>query len=388
MLDRVVCGQVPKKHHIALYGGAGELRYEECLTREGFDGPYTILYHERRPHLQHAGGGAAGFPLPAGVATPALARRHYRSFELPRGSAEASLSRVPLLFNEDIVIGCAFPAADDTRYFSNADADDVFFVHEGGGVLRSPFGDLRFGAGDYVCVPKGVLHRYLLDAQVAQYWLSLECRAGLGLPRQWRNAVGQLRMDAPYSHRDFRRPEFAGPRDEGLRELIVKRRGGFHRFRYDASPLDVVGWDGTVYPWAFAIGDFQPRVGQVHLPPTWHGTFVSQGTLICSFVPRPLDFHPEAVPCPYPHTSVDVDEVIFYCRGQFTSRKGIAAGSISHHPPGIVHGPHPGAYEASIGKRWTDELAVMLDCYAPLQRTPEAAQIEDSEYHESFQSEA
>jgi homogentisate 1,2-dioxygenase len=164
----------------------------------------------------------------------------------------------------------------------------------------------------------------------------------------------------------------------------VKRRGAFHGFRLEASPLDVVGWDGALYPFAFPILSFQPRAGLVHLPPTWHGTFALPGALVCSFVPRLLDFHPEAVPCPYPHASVDVDEVIFYVRGEFTSRRGVGPGSLSHHPSGVMHGPHPGAYEGSIGVRSTSELAVMLDCHRPLEATPDALAVEDPSYDGSF----
>jgi homogentisate 1,2-dioxygenase len=384
MLDRVAVGDVPKKHHIALRDAAGNLRYEECLTRAGFDGPYTILYHERRPHIQHAERAAYGFALPEASAARPLLKRHYKSFELPRAGGPSINARVPLLFNRDVVCGVLYPSDDDPVYFSNADADDLLFIFEGGGVLRSVFGDLRFEQNDYVYVPRGTIHRFLPDPGQKQYWLSLECLGGMGLLKQWRNEVGQLKMDAPYSHRDFRRPEFSGPRDEALRDLVVKRNNVFHGFRYDSSPLDVVGWDGSVYPWVFPILSFQPRVGLVHLPPTWHGTFAARGALICSFVPRPVDFHPEAVPCPYPHSSVDVDEILFYCRGNFTSRRGVAPGSISHHPAGIAHGPHPGAYEASIGTRETSELAVMLDCYESLTPTPQALEIEDLAYHESF----
>jgi homogentisate 1,2-dioxygenase len=233
-------------------------------------------------------------------------------------------------------------------------------------------------------VPKGVWHRFILDQDRKQYWLSIECFGGISLLEQWRNPLGQLRMDAPYSHRDFRRPDFVGPRDDSVRDLVVKRGRMFHGLRAEHSPLDVVGWDGTVYPWVFPILNFQARVGQVHLAPTVHGTFGARGALICSFVPRPLDFHPQAIPCPYPHSSVDIDEVIFYCRGNFTSRRGIEPGSISLHPAGIPHGPHPGAYEASIGARQTEELAVMLDCARPLKLTQAAAAVLDPGYHESF----
>jgi homogentisate 1,2-dioxygenase len=260
-------------------------------------------------------------------------------------------ARTPLLFNEDVALSVLFPSEPDSLYFVNADADDLFYVHQGGGVLRSVLGDVRFEAEDYVFVPRGMLHRFLPDAGKEQYWLSIE---------------------------------FKGPADEGIRELLVKRNESFHGFAYRHSPLDVVGWDGTVYPWAFPILNFQARAGLVHLPPTWHGTFAARGALICSFVPRVVDFHPEAIPCPYPHSSIDVDEFLFYCRGNFTSRRGVGAGSVSHHPAGVAHGPHPGAYEGSIGSRETNELAVMLDCYRPLQTTAAAAAVEDASYHDSF----
>jgi homogentisate 1,2-dioxygenase len=385
MLDRVQVGAVPAKPHTALRDGEGRLRYEECLTRDGFDGPFTIAYHVERPHAAAVVTATHGWEIPSdGDDEPRpLARRHYRSQALPRRGGPPVDARVPLLFNDDVVISVVHPDEPDPVYFANGDGDDLFFVHEGGGLLRSALGDVAFQAGDYLFVPKGVLHRLLPDDR-PQYWLSIECAAGFALPRQWRNEVGQLRMDAPYSHRDFRRPAFTGPRDEGLRDLIVKRSGAFHGFRYPHAPLDVVGWDGAVYPWAFPILSFQPRVGMVHLPPTVHGTFATRGALICSFVPRPLDFHPEAIPCPYPHASVGCDEIIFYAAGQFTSRKGVGPGSVSHHPAGVIHGPHPGAYEGSIGARSTDEIAVMLDTTRPLRATQTCRSVEDPSYHASF----
>jgi homogentisate 1,2-dioxygenase len=206
----------------------------------------------------------------------------------------------------------------------------------------------------------------------------------VGIPSRFRNPAGQLRMDAPYCHRDFKRPRFHGPLDEALREVVVKRGTQRQRFAYAHNPLDVVGWDGCVYPWGFPILNFQPRVSSVHLPPTWHGTFEAPGALICSFVPRPLDFHPEAVPCPYAHTSADVDEVLFYVDGDFSSRTGVSRGSLTLHPGGVPHGPHPGRYEASIGVQRTEELAVMLDCSSRLYATSLAASIEDDGYESSF----
>ncbi len=385
MIEREVRGDVPAKHHIVLRSDAGQLRYEECITRNGFDGPYTIMYHVNRPHTAAPAIVSHGWDIATarGVTEPLL-RRHFQTDKLARKRNAPVDARIPLLHNEDVVVGVLRPTEEDPVYFVNGDADDLYYIHQGGGVLRSMVGDLRFKSGDYVYVPKGLLHRFLPDLAHAQMWLSMECFGGLGLLKQWRNELGQLRMDAPYCHRDFQLPEFQGPLEEGIRECSVKKNGAFHGFVYNESPLDVVGWDGTVYPFVFPILNFQPRVGLTHVPPTWHGTFATRGALICSFVPRLVDFHPEAIPCPYPHSAVDCDEVIFYCHGEFTSRKGIDAGSISYHPAGIPHGPHPGAYEKSIGTHRTDEMAVMLDTFKTLYPTDFAKGVEDKAYHASF----
>ncbi len=387
MLDRMAVGEIAKKHHIQLRGAAGELRFEECFTRDGFDGPYSILYHLRRPHVHRLAPATHGWAAPTAVAPRALAKRHYKSFELlaaeaPAGQAQID-GRIPLVFNDDIIAGVAFPGAPDPVYIADGDADQLVYIHRGGGVLRSLLGDVPFRQGDYVFVPRGLLHRFLPE-DPGQYWFWMSLTAGVHVPKQWRNEVGQLRMDAPYSHRDFTRPVFEGPRDEGIRELVVRRAGVWHGFSMADSPLDVVGWDGTVYPWAFPILNFQPRVSSIHLPPTWHGTFAARGALICSFVPRLVDFHPEAIPCPYPHSSTHCDEIIFYADGNFTSRRGVQAGSISHHPMGVPHGPHPGSYERSIGATRTDELAVMIDTFAALAVTPQALGVEDPGYQDSF----
>ncbi len=384
MLDRHAVGDLPPKHHIAFRGPDGSLRFEQCLTREGFDGPYTILYHVGKPHTARTVGLAEGWELPvdAGGLRP-LQRRHYLSTQVKRGGSPLR-ARVPMLFNTDVVLSTMTPDAPDTTYMMNGDADELFFIFKGSGLLRTMMGDLRFTRNDYVFVPKGIPYRFVPDEGVAQHWLAMELLGGLHLPRQWRNEVGQLRMDAPFCHRDFTRPTFEGPVDEGIRDVIVKRDGAFHHQVHDHSPLDAVGWDGTVYPWIFPILNFQPRAGLVHLPPTWHGTFAGRGALVCSFVPRVVDFHPDAIPCPYPHASVDCDEFIFYCDGNFTSRKGVGPGSISYHPMGVPHGPHPGSYERSIGTTRTDELAVMLDTFQPLRVTAAALAVEDADYHESF----
>jgi homogentisate 1,2-dioxygenase len=376
-------GDVPRKHHIQLRSNDGALRYEECFTRDGFDGPFTILYHLRRPHLHEIAPAAHGWAGPVAAPERGLAKRHYKTGELANRGGPQIDSRVALLYNADLTCGVAFPTVADPVYVVDAEGDQLVYVHRGGGVLRSQLGDVAFAQGDYVFVPRGLLHRFV-PADGPQHWLWFELAGGLHVPKQWRNDIGQLRMDAPYSERDFKRPQLRAPFDEGIRELVVRRESRWHGFKLPDSPLDVVGWDGTVYPWAFPILAFQPRVSSVHLPPTWHGTFAARGALICSFVPRPVDFHPEAVPCPYPHSSTHCDEILFYCDGNFTSRKGVQPGSVSHHPMGIPHGPHPGSYEASIGTTSTSELAVMCDAFQPLHSTPSARTIEDAGYQNSF----
>lgn len=382
MIDRMQCGEVPKKNHITFYHD-GKLTHEHCLTRHGFDGGFTIANRLHAPHVQTAWQAIKPlFLAPSEHVDDMLLRRHYRSQDLKQ-HATPFTSRVPLLFSADTVVSVAKPTGSDDFYFENGDGDDLIYVHSGTGTLRTMLGDLTFGPKDYVFIPRGLTHRFILD-EGEHHWFIIEALNDLHIPKQFRNPIGQFKMDAPYNHRDFKRPDFKGPLDEGLRKVVVKRDHQFTEFTYPNSPLDVIGWDGTVWPWVFNILDFQPKTSNVHLPPTIHGTFAIGGGLICSFVPRKVDYHPEAIPCPYPHASVHCDEVIFYCEGNFTSRKGIDPGSVSFHPMGISHGPHPGAYEASIGHSDTTELAVMLDVFKPLKPTPFAKQYEHDGYHATF----
>jgi homogentisate 1,2-dioxygenase len=409
MLDRICLGQVARKHHTVLRDDKGQLLYEHCLTRRGFDGAYSILYERSLPPrdaaLRSASLAPTGDLVPdaSGERPSLLSRRHFFGGRVLAGSGGGDhISTRRLLFvNDDVAVGICRPQRALPRYFSNGDGDDLFFVHAGRGTLETIFGPLRYGPGDYLLIPRGTTYRVVPDPASAAdggpgaasdpLWLVIEGRSYMEIPPNFRNPVGQLRMDAPYSHRDFRRPERlpGGSSPDftpGSYPILIKRGGTYHEVVRDRDPLDIAGWDGAVYPIALSIHDYQPKTGRVHLPPTTFSTFVGGGFIVCSFVPRLVDFDENAIPCPYPHSSPDCDEVLFYVSGNFTSRRGVGPTSLSFHPAGIPHGPQPGAYEASIGKTRTDELAVMLDTFKPLLPTPEALAIEDGNYHATWRA--
>lgn len=395
MIDRMSCGLMPAKPHTVLRDADGNLLHEEMFTRGGFGGAFSYLYH-RYPitaavEVTPSTRGHAVAQAAQGGSTP-LKRRLYDTRRLtPEGMPFEC--RVPLLFNKDVTVYFACATKSDDVYFANGDGDELWFIEEGSAKLESSCGWLSVEARDYVWIPRSLIHRWHLgQGPLPLRMMCFEGHGGVMVPSDFRNPVGQLKMDAPYTHRDFVRP--SGPIampdkvPDGPKELIVKKGFAFTRLLLERSPMDVVGWDGFVYPWAFAIDKFQAKTGLVHLPPTIHATFAGPGFLVCSFVPRITDTHPQAIPCPYPHSSVDCDEIILYVKGNFTSRRGVGPGAISLHPAGLAHGPHPGAYEASIGTVRTDELAVMLDTYLPLQPTLQAVNVEDPGYQSSWRTPA
>ena len=385
MIDRQTRGIVPDKPHTAMRMPDGRLLYEEMHTRDGFDGAFTYFYHANpAPAPSRVRPSDRGFAPPKNEvgAADVLQRRLYDSAKLVAGSM-LCYERTPLFFNEKATVWLARPSATDEVYFANADGDELWFVHEGRARVESGCGFLAVSAGDYVFIPRALPHRWHVDSSELRL-LGIEGHEGFKIPDAYRNAIGQLRMDAPYTHRDFIRPEGPAATLEGPAALLVQRGGTFSLLEASAPLLDIVGWDGFVYPFAFPIEKFQPKTGARHLPPTVHCTFVGSGLAIGSFVPRLLDYGKDAIPCPYPHSNVDCDEIILYLRGDFTSRRGVGPGALSYHPFGIVHGPHPGAYEASIGRARTDELAVMIDAFGPLHATPQAVNLEVEGYHASW----
>jgi homogentisate 1,2-dioxygenase len=363
-------GRIPKKRHIAFRRPDGGLYAEQLVGHEGFTGTSALLYHTYAPTTVKSVRRVRELQYEVDDDTT-LRHRHFRTARLTAGGSP-TMDRVPLLFNSDVAMLYVEPTKEDAHFYRNAQADEVVYVSKGAGVLETQFGDLPFHEGDYVVLHRGILHRYRFDAAADK-------------PKLYRNEYGQLIEGAPYSERDIRIPRELKTHDEkGDFPIFVKQYDGINEVVLDHHPLDVVGWDGQFYPWAFNIHDFEPIVGRVHQPPPVHQTFQGDGFVICSFCPRPFDFHPEAIPAPYNHSNVDSDEVIYYASSEFMSRKGIEFGSITHHPDGIPHGPHPGRAEASMSAKGTDEYAVMMDSFRPLKVAKLALESEDPSYHRSW----
>jgi homogentisate 1,2-dioxygenase len=374
-------GKIPRKRHIAFRAPDGKLYPEQLVGNEGFTGPSSLLYHVRPPTTVKSARRIRDVKYEVDT-DRTLKHRHFRTARLARGGSP-TLDRTPLLFNDDVAMLYAQPDQQDEHFYRNAQGDEVVYVAEGEGTLETQFGNMPIIPGDYLVIHRGILHRYLFTKPAKL--LIFESRGYVRTPSRYRNDYGQIVEGAPYSERDFRVPRELVTHDKaGDHQIVVKQYDGLNEFILDHHPFDVVGWDGMFYPWAFNINDFEPIVGRVHQPPPVHQTFQGDGFVICSFCPRPFDFHPEAVPAPYNHSNVDSDEVIFYASSEFMSRKGIEYGSITHHPDGIPHGPHPGRAEASIGAKGTDELAVMMDSFRPLRVAKAALPIEDAGYQTSW----
>ncbi|RCJ26994.1 homogentisate 1,2-dioxygenase [Nostoc minutum NIES-26] len=380
-------GNIPHKRHTQFRQPDGSLYHEELMGMRGFSGIQSLLYHVHPPTQIQKILLRTTVDIPfeeSGV----LCHRHLRTATIKPGG-DAVEARMLLLSNADVSISVARPTEAMSYWYRLAHGDEVIFIHEGAGTLESQYGNLRYRPGDYLVIPTGVLWRIIPDINIEQRMLVIEANAHIEPPARYLNRYGQFLEHAPYNERDIRPPDELVTHDEvGEFEVRVKereyQRNGFSEritsYFYNHHPLDVVGWDGCLYPFAFNIEDFEPVTGRIHQPPPVHQTFEAPGFVLCSFVPRLFDYHPQAIPAPYNHSNVDSDEVIYYAAGNFMSRKGIERASMTIHPSGIPHGPHPGMYEGSIGKQQTDELAVMIDTFRPLRFTNHAVQLEDKDY--------
>lgn len=384
-------GDVPKKRHTRLahekessYKHEG-MCYEQVVTTAGFDRAYSIMYHLRPPTRVRAIEPAGTWRI---VIAPEQALRHHhiRTAAMPR-AGDPIRGRMPLMTNPDVTCYRCRPAKAQEMLFRNATADEVIFIYGGSGVLESTFGKLDYRAGDYVVIPRNTTYRIAPDNLLNEDHLVLESESAVRIPRRYKNPDGQIKLGAPYCERDLhgpREPLFIdSDRDT---EILIKDGSRLTRYIMANHPFDAVGWDGFVYPYTFNVADFEPLTGTIHQPPPIQQTFEAKGFVLCTFAPRMLDTHPEAIKVPYVHSNVEADEVLFYVRGKFGSRKGIESGSLTLHPRGVPHGPHPGTILESMSATRTEELAVMFDTEKPLSLTTDALSLDDPGYPFSWLS--
>ena len=376
-------GQIPPKRHTIFEKPDGGLYYEQLFGTIGFDGMSSLLYHYHRPTM------VKSVSEPVDVAPKIAVAKNMMSRKLIGFNVQPQDdfldSREPMLVNSDIHNGLAAPRKSMTDYFyKNADADEMLFIHQGTGTLRTLMGNIRFEYGDYLIIPRGMIYQMDFDTEENRI-LYAESFHPIYTPKRYRNWFGQLLEHSPFCERDYKLPEQLETHTEkGDYLLKIKKQQTLTEYVYEAHPFDVIGWDGYNYPYGFSIHNFEPITGRVHQPPPVHQTFETSTFVICSFCPRLYDYHPKAIPAPYNHSNIDSDEMLYYVDGDFMSRNNIGPGYITLHPGGIPHGPHPGAYERSIGQTATEELAVMIDTFKPLQVTENAMRLDDGVYYQSW----
>jgi len=368
-------GLTPDKRH-TVFKYNKQLCYEELVSREGFSSIYSNLYHLNMPTAVNKVGKFTNINLTHSNKTHKP--RHLKTIDF-KSFGDAINSRVALLYNNDLIINVCHIDKSMNYFYRNGHFDELLYIQYGSGIIKTNFGDLSYVEGDYIVIPRGVIWTH--QHKVKTKMLVVESVSPIETPKKYRNKFGQLLEGSPYCERDIKTPTLKKPiKSVGKHTVKVRLQGGIQEYIYKYHPFDLVGWDGYYFPWVFNINNFEPVVGSIHQPPPVHQTFSSNSFVVCSFVPRLFDFHKDSIPAPYPHSNVDSDEFIFYSKGDFMSRKGISKESITYHPMGLPHGPQPGKYEQSIGKKATKELAVMIDTFKPLFVTNKAKDIEDSNY--------
>lgn len=372
-------GKIPRKRHVVFRNNDGGLYQEELVGTQGFSGMSSLVYHLHAPtQIRQIGD---RYPVKPKIAVENnIQPMKFEGFEV-RPTDDYIDSRKVLFVNQDMAIGLAAPVGQQQYYFKNADADELIFVHHGNGELLTMFGNVAFEPGDYLVIPRGTIYKMEFEPGENRF-LYIESHSPIFTPKRYRNEFGQMLEHSPFCERDIKRPEILETYDErGDFEVRIKKRNEIIPFSYAYHPFDVIGWDGLHYPYAFNIRDFEPITGRIHMPPPIHQTFEGHGFVVCSFVPRLYDYHPDAIPAPYHHSNVDSDELLYYVDGNFMSRNDVRPGQITLHPAGIPHGPHPGSIERSIGQKETGELAVMIDPFSPVMITQEALNIEIDDYY-------
>ena len=372
-------GQIPQKKH-TLFKYKNNLCYEELVSREGFSGIYSNLYHLNMPTAVNKVGKFIEIKLHS--SNKKHKARHIKTFNV-KEFGNAVDSRMPLFYNDDLIISICHINENMNFLYRSGYYDELMYVQYGSGIIKTNFGDLAYVEGDYIIIPRGVI--WSLKNKTKTKMLIVESVRPIEIPRKYKNKFGQLIEGSPYCERDIKTPLFNKVnQSKGNHVIKVRLKDGIQEYVYNNHPFDLIGWDGYYYPWIFNIKDFEPIVGSIHQPPPVHQTFSSKKFVVCSFVPRPFDFHDKSIPAPYPHSNVDSDEFIFYSKGDFMSRKGISKESVTVHPMGLPHGPQPGKYEDSIGQKKTEELAVMIDTFRPLLITDYALNLQDSNYSLSW----
>ena len=372
-------GSIPHKRHTQFRKPDGGLYSEQLFSTEGFSNDYSIMYHIHPP-TQIIKTDKPVDVSPKIAEEKMLSHRSFEGFNI-KPAKDYLDSRIPVLVNNDVHIVLASPQQSLKDYFyKNTDADEMIFVHEGSGILKTAYGELEFGYGDYLVIPRGTIYQIHFKDEKNRLFI-VESFSPIRFPKKYLSKYGQLLEHSPFCERDIRPPQHLQTHDEKGDFIIrAKKKGILYNLHYGTHPFDVVGWDGCCYPFAFSIHDFEPITGRVHQPPPVHQTFEANNFVVCSFCPRLFDYHPQAIPAPYNHSNIDSDEVLYYVDGDFMSRKNVTRGMITLHPAGIPHGPHPGAVEKSIGARETKELAVMVDTFHPLMLTRQALDIENENY--------
>lgn len=375
-------GKVPSKRHVVFRQPTGDLYQEELVGTQGFGGLSSLVYHLHPPTRVRQVGDPYSVKPEIAVETNMQALS-FRGYDVPV-EEDYLESRKVLMVNNDLHIGLASPRFGNEYFFKNTDADEILFIHRGNGVVHTMFGELPFEQHDYIVIPRGTVYRIAFETDNNRI-LFVESFSPVFTPRRYRNEFGQMLEHSPFCERDIHRPADLKTYDQrGEFELLIKKRGLIFPYVYDNHPFDVVGWDGYHYPYTFNIHNFEPLTGRIHMPPPIHQTFESRNFVICSFLPRLYDYHPDAIPAPYHHSNIDSDEILYYVEGEFMSRNNIKEGQLTLHPAGIPHGPHPGAIERSIGQKETKELAVMIDPFSPVSLTTTAMELAVEDYHLSW----